>query len=120
MVWHKKKCSSKFINSFTRHNMQIKNYVKRTTHCICTCRFLYIASEKLGMTLSMNDRALLVKLFHKNGDSATAALNKFRIVKGLEKGCGLMSPNGLKKIIKKFEDTGSLEVKSGRGWETSC
>lgn len=72
-------------------------------------------SQQLAMGLSMKDRALLVKLFYKNGDSAVAALKKFRVLKGMKKGCGPMSAKALKSMIKKFEATGSFGVKSGRG-----
>ena len=39
--------------------------------------FSSIVSEQLVMSLSMKDRALLIKLFYKNGDYALAALKKF-------------------------------------------
>ncbi len=63
----------------------------------------------------MKDRALLVKLFYKNDDCVLAALKKFRSLKGMKKGCGPISAKGLKNMIQKFEETGSFEVKSGRG-----
>lgn len=72
-------------------------------------------SQQLAMGLSMKDRALLVKLFYKNGDYAEAALKTFRVLKGMKKGCGPMSAKALRSMIKKFEATGSFAVKSGRG-----
>ncbi|GBL90887.1 hypothetical protein AVEN_27994-1 [Araneus ventricosus] len=65
------------------------------------------------MALSLKDRALLVKLFHKNGDCAAIALKKFRTLKGLRSGSGSMTAFGLKK--DKFEESGSFDVKCGRG-----
>ncbi|GBO17455.1 hypothetical protein AVEN_129049-1 [Araneus ventricosus] len=66
------------------------------------------------MTLSLEDRALLVKLFHKNDDCAAIALKKFRTLKGLRSGSGPMTAFGLKKMIDKFE-SGSFDLKCGRG-----
>ncbi|GBM56010.1 hypothetical protein AVEN_45152-1 [Araneus ventricosus] len=62
------------------------------------------------MTLSLKDRVLLVKLFHKNGDCAAVALKKFRALKGLRSGSGPISAFGLKKIIDKFEEEGSFDM----------
>ncbi|GBM41521.1 hypothetical protein AVEN_32327-1 [Araneus ventricosus] len=67
------------------------------------------------MTLSLKDRALLVKLFYKNGNWAAVALKKFRTLKGLRSDSGLMTAFGLKKMIDKFEKSGSFDVKCGRG-----
>ncbi|GBM86589.1 hypothetical protein AVEN_165890-1 [Araneus ventricosus] len=67
------------------------------------------------MTLSLKDRALLVKFFYKNNDCAAIALKKFRTLKGLRSGSGSMTAFGLKKMIDKFEESGSFDVKCGRG-----
>ncbi|GBO15596.1 hypothetical protein AVEN_176588-1 [Araneus ventricosus] len=67
------------------------------------------------MTLALKDRALLVKLFYKNGDCAAIALKKFRTLKGLRSGPGPMTAFGLEKIIDNFEESGSFDVKCGRG-----
>ncbi|GBO11498.1 hypothetical protein AVEN_17466-1 [Araneus ventricosus] len=66
------------------------------------------------MTLSFKDRALLVKLFYKNGDCAAIALKKFRTLKVLRSGSGPMTSFDLKKMIDKFEESGSFDVKCGR------
>ncbi|GBM06449.1 hypothetical protein AVEN_58300-1 [Araneus ventricosus] len=66
------------------------------------------------MTLSMKDRALLVKLFVKNGDCAAIALKKFRTFKGIRSGSGPMTAFGLKKMNDEFEESGSFDVKCGR------
>ncbi|GBM05075.1 hypothetical protein AVEN_210789-1 [Araneus ventricosus] len=66
------------------------------------------------MTLSLKDRALLVKLFYKNGDCAAIALKKFRTLKGLRSDFGPMTTFSLKKIFDKFEESGSFDVKCGR------
>ncbi|GBM06913.1 hypothetical protein AVEN_147851-1 [Araneus ventricosus] len=80
-----------------------------------TCSSCYSASEKVVMTLSLKDRALPVKLFYKNGDCAAISLKKFRTLKGLRSGSGPMTAFGLKKMIDKFEESGSFDVKCGRG-----
>ncbi|GBM17996.1 hypothetical protein AVEN_238393-1 [Araneus ventricosus] len=67
------------------------------------------------MTLTSKDRALLGKLFYKNGDCAAIALKKFLTLKGLRSGSGSMTAFGLKKMIDKFEESGSFDVKCGRG-----
>ncbi|GFX43386.1 uncharacterized protein TNCV_4874061 [Trichonephila clavipes] len=65
------------------------------------------------MPLCLPDRALLVKLFYQNDNSAIVGLGKFWTLKGLRK-CPLAAKN-LRLMITKFEETGSLNVRSGRG-----
>lgn len=65
------------------------------------------------MHLSLPQRALLVKLFYLNQSSAPAALREYRTCNNLRK--GPISINALKNLIKKFEETGSLAVRPGRG-----
>ncbi|GBN95595.1 hypothetical protein AVEN_135355-1 [Araneus ventricosus] len=67
------------------------------------------------MTLSLKDRAPLVKRFDKNGDCAAIVLKKFRTLKGLRSDSGPMTTFGLKTIIDKFEESDSFDVKCGRG-----
>ncbi|GBN54585.1 hypothetical protein AVEN_208244-1 [Araneus ventricosus] len=66
------------------------------------------------MILLLKDRALLVKIFYKNGDCAAMTLKKFRTLKGLRSGSGPMTAFGLKKMTDKFEESGSFDVKCGR------
>ncbi|GBN24256.1 hypothetical protein AVEN_109694-1 [Araneus ventricosus] len=73
-----------------------------------TCSSCYSASDKVVKTLSLKDRALLVKLFYKSSDCAEIALKKFRTLKDLR------SFSGLKKMIDKYEDSGSFNAKCGR------
>ena len=47
--------------------------------------FPHFVSEKFAMTVSVEDRALVVKLSHKNNDCTVAALKKFGILKAIEK-----------------------------------
>ncbi|GBN84403.1 hypothetical protein AVEN_180567-1 [Araneus ventricosus] len=67
------------------------------------------------MTLSLKDRDPLVKLFYKNGDCTAVSMKKFRTLKGLRSGSGLMTAFVLKKMIDKFEESGSFDVKCDRG-----
>ncbi|GBN71875.1 hypothetical protein AVEN_243078-1 [Araneus ventricosus] len=67
------------------------------------------------MTLSLKDRALLVKIFYENGDSATIALKKFRTLKGLRNDSGPMTAFSMKKMTDKFEESDFSDVKCGRG-----
>ena len=67
----------------------------------------------MDMPLTLPERALLVKLYYMNQCNASAALREFRSRKKLRK--GPLSMNGLKKMIKKFEETGSLTIRAGRG-----
>ncbi|GBN36744.1 hypothetical protein AVEN_222292-1 [Araneus ventricosus] len=79
--------------------------------CQANVRFLH-------SVLSINvleNQALHVKLFYKNGDCAAIALKKFRTLKGLRSGSGPMTALGLKKMIVKFEESGSFDEKCGRG-----
>ncbi|GBO34767.1 hypothetical protein AVEN_224222-1 [Araneus ventricosus] len=80
-----------------------------------TCSSCYSASEKVVMTLSLKDRTLLVKLFYKNGECAAIALKKLRTLKGLRSGSGPMTAFCQKKMIDKFEQSGSFDEKCGRG-----
>ncbi|GFT88406.1 DUF4817 domain-containing protein [Trichonephila clavipes] len=65
------------------------------------------------MSLCLPDRALLVKLFYQNDNSAIVALRKFRTLKGLRK--GPLTAKNLPLMVTKFEETGSLNVRSRRG-----
>ncbi|GFS87732.1 DUF4817 domain-containing protein [Trichonephila clavipes] len=66
--------------------------------------------------LSAPDKALLVKLFYMNEESATIALRKFRVQKNVKSGKGPLTHAGLLKSVKHFEETGKLEdrVRVGR------
>ncbi|GFU47563.1 uncharacterized protein TNCV_2442911 [Trichonephila clavipes] len=65
------------------------------------------------MSLRLPDRALLVKLFYQNDNSAIVALRKFWTLKGLRK--GPFTAKNLRLMVTKFEETGSSNVRSGRG-----
>ncbi|GFW02944.1 uncharacterized protein TNCV_683701 [Trichonephila clavipes] len=65
------------------------------------------------MSLRLPDRALLVKLFYQNDNSAIVALRKFRTLKGMRK--GQLTAINLQLMVTKFEETGSLNIRSGRG-----
>ncbi|GFW43705.1 uncharacterized protein TNCV_4770541 [Trichonephila clavipes] len=68
------------------------------------------------MSLCLPDRALLVKfktIKYQNDNSVIVALRKFRTLKGLRK--GPFSAKNLRLMVTKFEETGSLNVRSGRG-----
>ena len=61
------------------------------------------------MSVSLQDRVILVKLYYKN-DDARVALQKFWTPKGIKKkGVGPMSVMGLKQMIQKFETIGSFD-----------
>ncbi|GFU63903.1 uncharacterized protein TNCV_4204201 [Trichonephila clavipes] len=64
------------------------------------------------MPLRLPDRALIVKLFYQNDNSAIVCLRKFRTLKGMRKG-PLTVKNRL--MVTKFEETESLNFLSGRG-----
>lgn len=67
----------------------------------------------ITMSLSLPDRALLVKLFYQNDNSAVVALRKFRTLKRMRK--GPLTVKGLRLMVAKFEKTGSFNVSRGRG-----
>lgn len=73
-------------------------------------------SFEAGSMLSLPDRALVVKLFYKNGESTTVTLRKFRTEKGLKAQKSPISLNGILNLVRRFEETGSLEdrPRSGR------
>ncbi|GFV92836.1 DUF4817 domain-containing protein [Trichonephila clavipes] len=49
-----------------------------------------------------------------NEESATIALRKFRVQKNVKSGKGPLTPSGLLKLVKHFEETGKLEDRAGR------
>ncbi|GFT47885.1 DUF4817 domain-containing protein [Trichonephila clavipes] len=65
--------------------------------------------------LSAPDKALLVKLFYMNEESATIALRKFRVQKNVKSGKGPLTPAGILKFVKRFEETGKLEDRARAG-----
>ncbi|GFX73434.1 hypothetical protein TNCV_3402451 [Trichonephila clavipes] len=65
------------------------------------------------MSLRLTDRALIVKLFYQNDNSAIVALRKFRTLKGMRK--GPLTVKNLRLMVTKFKETESLNVRSGRG-----
>ncbi|GFY11967.1 hypothetical protein TNCV_4974671 [Trichonephila clavipes] len=48
-------------------------------------------------------------LFYMNEESATIALRKFRVQKNVKSRKGPLTPAGLLKLVKRFEETGKLE-----------
>ncbi|GFW55419.1 hypothetical protein TNCV_118031 [Trichonephila clavipes] len=65
------------------------------------------------MLLRLPDRSLLVQLFYQNNNSAIVALRKFRTLKGMRR--DPLTAKNLRLMVAKFEETGSLNVRSGRG-----
>ncbi|GFV17549.1 hypothetical protein TNCV_4028791 [Trichonephila clavipes] len=65
------------------------------------------------MSLRLPDRALLVKFFYQNDYPAIVALRKFQTLKGMRK--SPLPAKNLRLTVSKFEETGSLNVRSGRG-----
>ncbi|GFU06773.1 uncharacterized protein TNCV_4353371 [Trichonephila clavipes] len=65
------------------------------------------------MSLRLPDRALLVELFYQNDNSAIVAQRSFCTLKGMRK--GPLTAINLQLMVTKFEETGSLNVRSGRG-----
>ncbi|PSN48451.1 hypothetical protein C0J52_18942 [Blattella germanica] len=72
-----------------------------------------VTNKSTNMSLDKRNRALLVKLFYKNNNNASAALREYRRLKGLRK--GPLSPSALRNMMKKFKSTGELGVAPGRG-----
>ncbi|GFW88204.1 DUF4817 domain-containing protein [Trichonephila clavipes] len=50
-----------------------------------------------------------------NEESATIALGKFRVQKNVKSGKGPLTPAGLLKLVKRFEETGKLEDRARAG-----
>lgn len=99
--------------------MQNPDYVVDTSASILSYKkeagienhFKYQLICKMRLTLAQ--RALLVKLFYLNQSNAAAALREFRSRNNLRK--GPLSINAVKAMVKKFETTGSLTTRPGRG-----
>ena len=58
--------------------------------------YLHLAFENFAMSILLKDSAVLVKLFYKNNDCETVALQKFRklMLKDMKKGVGPMTEQG--------------------------
>ncbi|GFW27268.1 hypothetical protein TNCV_2831681 [Trichonephila clavipes] len=65
--------------------------------------------------LSVPDKALLVKFFYINEESVTIALRKFRVQKNVKSEKGPLTPAGLLKLVKRFEETGKSEDRARAG-----
>lgn len=66
--------------------------------------------------LTLPEKALLVKVYYQNGESATAGLRSYRHRKGIRTGKGPMTIASVKRMVLKFEATGCLDdgPRSGR------
>ena len=78
----------------------IADIKQQSTSCLFEC-FI--------MTLTMKDPALLLKLFYKNDECAFTAIRRFQTLKSIKS--GPITTNGLRKIVAKFEQTGSFDMK---------
>ncbi|GBM63013.1 hypothetical protein AVEN_12287-1 [Araneus ventricosus] len=61
---------------------------------------------------TLQEKALLVKLFYLNQQNSVAAAKEFRSMKPIRR--GPMSSCALRKMIQKFETTGQLGILPGR------
>lgn len=59
----------------------------------------------------MKDRGLIVKHDYKKDDSAPVALQKFKPFRCMKKGVGKKTVMGKVKMMKKFENIGSFDVR---------
>ncbi|GFX55970.1 hypothetical protein TNCV_3263421 [Trichonephila clavipes] len=75
---------------------------------VCNSSVRVYITEFLLNGCSAPDKALLVKLFYMNEESAAIALRKFRVQKNVKSGKGPITPAGLLKLVKRFEGTGKL------------
>ncbi|UYV70710.1 hypothetical protein LAZ67_8000342, partial [Cordylochernes scorpioides] len=69
---------------------------------------------------SLQDKAHLVNFLNCDSESATKALRAFRSIEDIRSGKGPMSCYFLKRLIKSFEETGSLEAKPRSGRPSTC
>ncbi|GBP12628.1 hypothetical protein EVAR_10284_1 [Eumeta japonica] len=65
------------------------------------------------------DRALCVREFYKNGNSATAARRKFCSIRYIRHLNDAPSPRLIRKWVEKFEETGSTQEKPKSGRQRS-
>ncbi|GFX94697.1 uncharacterized protein TNCV_4799741 [Trichonephila clavipes] len=61
------------------------------------------------------EKALLVKLYYNNSESAIATLQPYRYMKGMRDSKGRITPSSLTKTLNKFEATGSLASRQRSG-----
>ena len=65
--------------------------------------------------LTLTEKALLIKLFHTNNESASKALAKFWTVKKMKEGRGQATENGFKRFVKLFEETRNIKNRCRSG-----
>ena len=59
--------------------------------------------QEQSSMLTLPEKALLVKLYYQNGESAAAALLSYHHRKGIRNGKRPMTSSAVTKIISKFE-----------------
>ncbi|UYV75760.1 hypothetical protein LAZ67_13001256 [Cordylochernes scorpioides] len=69
---------------------------------------------------SLQDKALVVNFLNCDSESATEALRAFSSFKDIRSGKGPMSCYSPKRLIRSFEETGSLEAKPRSGRPSTC
>ena len=102
-----KKVSKMYQCRCKRHTMQIKKY--------SCARYIEFVRKPRGMyfLLMLHLRSAYVVLLQKRW-LCTINFKEIPVSKECEKSCCPISAKVLKKMIKKFEETDSFEVKSGR------
>ncbi|GFV71321.1 uncharacterized protein TNCV_1476261 [Trichonephila clavipes] len=90
------------------------------THELASSKFPHLTDRKTlrfdGFNVHqplMIERFVSKVILSKHDNSAIVALRKFRTLKGLRKGS--LTAKNLRLMVTKFEETGSLNVRSGRG-----
>ncbi|GFX11050.1 hypothetical protein TNCV_2246271 [Trichonephila clavipes] len=65
--------------------------------------------------MSIVEKALLVKLYYKNSESAIVAMRAYHYLKGMRDSKGPITSSAFNKRVKKFEATGYLASRQRSG-----
>ena len=114
------KTSGKLSNNWSPRGVVNTALSPRFTRVGCLFRTAWRLIESLKrlgekmcpMTLTMKGCALLWKLFYKNDECALTTIRKFQTLKSIK--LNPITTNGLRKMIAKFEETGSFGVQRGK------
>ena len=58
--------------------------------------------------LTLIEKVFLMKIFYTNNELALKVMVKFRTIKKVKLGRGPITENGLRRSVKRFEESGNL------------
>ena len=75
----------------------------------------HLVLDYIIVMLTLIEKVLFIKLFYTNDASALTALRKIRTKNKIKEGRGPVTENGLRRSVKRFEESGNLKNRSHSG-----